>query len=34
MKPIDGKASAYLCEHFTCQQPVSDPAALRAMLRR
>jgi uncharacterized protein YyaL (SSP411 family) len=33
MKPIGGRAAAYVCENFTCQQPVTDPAALRWMLR-
>jgi uncharacterized protein YyaL (SSP411 family) len=32
MKPIDGKAAAYVCENFTCQAPVSEPAALRELL--
>jgi hypothetical protein len=32
MKPVDGKATAYVCENFTCQAPVTDPAALRALL--
>ena len=32
MKPVDGKAAAYLCENFTCQPPVSEPAALRRLL--
>jgi uncharacterized protein YyaL (SSP411 family) len=32
MKPIGGRAAAYVCENFTCQQPVTDPAALRWML--
>ena len=29
---LDGKSAAYVCEHFTCRQPVADPAALRRML--
>jgi uncharacterized protein YyaL (SSP411 family) len=32
MKPIDGRATAYVCEEFTCQAPVADPAALRTLL--
>lgn len=32
MRAIDGKATAYVCEQFTCREPVSDPAALRAQL--
>jgi uncharacterized protein YyaL (SSP411 family) len=30
----DGAATAYVCERFTCQAPVTDPAALEALLRR
>ena len=33
MKPIDGRATAYVCEEFACQAPVSDPDELRALLR-
>jgi uncharacterized protein YyaL (SSP411 family) len=29
---VDGKAAAYLCEHFACRLPVTDPDALRAQL--
>jgi uncharacterized protein YyaL (SSP411 family) len=29
---IDGRATAYVCEHFACQAPVSDPHALRQLL--
>jgi uncharacterized protein YyaL (SSP411 family) len=32
MRPADGRATAYVCENFTCRQPVSDAAALRALL--
>jgi uncharacterized protein YyaL (SSP411 family) len=28
----DGRATAYVCRGFTCDQPVTDPARLRAML--
>jgi uncharacterized protein YyaL (SSP411 family) len=28
----DGKATAYVCQEFTCQAPTTDPAALRAAL--
>jgi uncharacterized protein YyaL (SSP411 family) len=31
-EPVDGRAAAYVCEHFVCQAPVSDPEALRAAL--
>ncbi len=34
MKPVDGKSVAYICENFTCQAPVSDPAALRKLLAK
>ena len=34
MKPIDGRATAYVCENFTCEAPVSDPAELRKLLQR
>jgi len=32
MKAIDGQATAYLCEHFTCQAPVTQPEELRRLL--
>jgi len=32
MKPIDGKAAAYLCENFTCKAPVTEPTALGDLL--
>jgi uncharacterized protein YyaL (SSP411 family) len=32
LKPLDGQSTAYLCEHHTCQSPVTTPAALRALL--
>jgi uncharacterized protein YyaL (SSP411 family) len=28
MKTIDGKATAYVCEHYSCRKPVSEPAEL------
>ncbi len=31
-RPIQGDASAYLCEHFTCLPPVTSPAALANLL--
>ena len=33
IKPVGGRATAYVCENFTCQTPVSSPAELRALLR-
>jgi uncharacterized protein YyaL (SSP411 family) len=29
---IDGKPTAYVCEHFACRMPVTDPAALSTQL--
>ena len=29
---IDGVATAYVCEHYVCQQPVTTPEALKAQL--
>jgi uncharacterized protein YyaL (SSP411 family) len=31
-EPLDGRAAAYVCEHFACRRPVSDPQDLRALL--
>ena len=28
----DGAAAAYVCRHFTCEQPVTTPDALAALL--
>ena len=30
--PVDGKAAAYVCENFTCQVPITEPAKLRELL--
>ncbi|MCE5263841.1 MAG: thioredoxin domain-containing protein [Deltaproteobacteria bacterium] len=32
MRPIDGRAAAYVCRNFSCRQPVTDPEALAALL--
>jgi uncharacterized protein YyaL (SSP411 family) len=32
MKPVNSRATAYVCENFTCQQPVNSPEELRALL--
>jgi uncharacterized protein YyaL (SSP411 family) len=32
MKPLKGQATAYVCENYTCQQPVSTPEQLRQLL--
>ncbi len=33
MPPIDGKATAYVCENFTCQLPVTDLEQFRRLLQ-
>jgi uncharacterized protein YyaL (SSP411 family) len=31
---VDGRPAAYVCENFTCQQPVTEPDDLAAALER
>ena len=31
-EPVDGKAAAYVCRHFTCERPVTEPADLERLL--
>ena len=32
MKPLAGRATAFVCENFSCQAPVNSPSALRTLL--
>ena len=31
--PVEGKTAVYVCEHYACQAPVTEPGALTAMLK-
>lgn len=33
MRPLDGRAAAYVCENFSCRLPVSDPSRLAELLQ-
>ena len=33
MQPRDGQATAFVCEEFACQAPVTDAAALERLLK-
>jgi hypothetical protein len=32
LKPVDGKATAYVCADFACSRPVTDPRALETAI--
>ena len=34
MKPIEGKATAYICENYACDLPTTDPAQVASLLDR
>jgi len=34
MSLVEGKPAAYVCENFTCKEPVTDPKALSELLSK
>ena len=34
MRPRDGKASAYVCQRYSCRAPVTDPGKLEHLLKQ
>ncbi|MEE9218639.1 MAG: thioredoxin domain-containing protein [Acidobacteriota bacterium] len=34
MKPIDGKAAAFVCENYACELPTTDPAVMSRLLEK
>jgi len=32
MAMVNGRATAYVCQDFTCKAPVTDPVALRTLI--
>lgn len=32
LRPVDGKATAYVCQNFACQRPITNAQGLRSTL--